>query len=199
MPVNLIAHDTRLEGRTPSASRETFTIQVDDTVALDTFFDQAVNIALVNVGINRLSIMAHGLYVRDMDTTAIQFCSELISFQTVGYFARLRGLVDHIILYVCHAAETEMTSRSEGDQLCRQIAILANAEVTAARERQLYTSTEVCHFFVDCDTTPIEFGDWEGEVVHYGRDGMVLAEYPEIPAPADPAPTHPDPRFTMRR
>jgi len=198
MPVNLIAHDTRLEGRTPSASRDTFTIDVDESTSLEGFFDQAVEIALGHVGILRLSIMAHGLYVRDLDTTAIQFCTELISYQTVHHFGRLRGLVDHIVLYVCHAAETHMTSRGEGDQLCRQIAIAANAEVTAARERQEFTVTERCSF-IDCESSSIEFGGWEGEVVHYGRDGQVIAEFGDDPAPSEPAPTMPDPRFTMRR
>jgi len=199
MPANLIAHDTRLEGRTPSGSRDTLTIDVDESTPLEEFFDNAVELALANVGLNRLSIMAHGVYVRDLDTIAIQFCTEYISFQTAHYFSRLRGLVDHIVLYVCNAAETEMTRRGDGDELCRQIAITANAEVTAARERQEYTSVEVCHFFVDCDTTPIEFGDWEGEVVHYGRDGRVLAEFGEPTRHASPAPTSSDPRFTMRR
>lgn len=198
MPVNLIAHDTRLEGRTPSASLENFTIEVDDSRSLESFFDQAVEIALAHAGILRLSIMAHGLYVRDLDTTAIQFCAELISYQTVHQFGRLRGLVDHIVLYVCHAAETHMTSRGEGDELCRQMAIAANAEVTAARERQEYTSVERCGF-IDCESSPIEFGEWEGQVVHYGRDGQVITEFGDAPAPAEPAPTMPDPRFTMRR
>ena len=94
MAVNLIAHDSRLEGRTPSASRDTFTITVNESTTLDDFFEQALDIAVLHAGIRRLSIMAHGLYVRDLDTTAIQFCSDLISYQTVHYFSRLRGLVD---------------------------------------------------------------------------------------------------------
>jgi len=174
MAVNLIAHDARLEGRTPSASRDTFTIDVDESTSLESFFDQAVEIALGHVGISRLSIMAHGLYVRDLDTTAIQFCAKMISYQTVNQFGRLRGLVDHIVLYVCHAAETHMTRRGEGDELCRQMALAANAEITAARERQIYTSVERCSF-IECESPSIEFGDWEGAVVHYGRDGPVIA------------------------
>ncbi|HMM79640.1 MAG TPA: hypothetical protein PKC65_06435 [Pyrinomonadaceae bacterium] len=197
MAVNLIAHDTRLEGRTPSASRDTFTITVNESTTLDDFFERALDIAVLHTGIRRLSIMAHGLYVRDLDTTAIQFCSDLISYQTVHYFSRLRGLVDHIVLYVCHAAETHMTRRSEGDELCRQMAIIAHAEVTAARERQEYTSVERCSFF-DCESSPIEFGNWEGHVVRYDRDGNVLAEFVEQPNQPDPAPTRSDPRFTMR-
>ena len=198
MPINLIAHDTRLEGRTPSRSRDTLTIDVNESTPLEGFFDHTVEIALGHIGISRLSIMAHGLYVRDLDTTAIQFCAELISYQTVHQFARLRGLVDHIVLYVCHAAETHMTRRGEGDELCRQIAIAAHAEVTAARERQEYTVVETCSF-IDCESSPVEFGEWEGQVVHYGRDGQVLAEFGDAPAAAEPAPTRPDPRFTMRR
>jgi hypothetical protein len=203
MAVNLIAHDTRLAGRTPSSSRETQTIEVDDSTSLDDFFTQAVEIAYGGSGIGRLAIMAHGVYVSSMDTTAIQFCREMISLQTVHHFSRLRGLVDTIVLYVCHAAETSMTRRGDGDELCRHIALESNAEVTAARETQDYTTTESCRFFVDCETSAIEFGDWEGTVVHYGRDGRVLAEFADTrragPGARGSSRSTGDPRFPSAR
>ena len=69
-----------------------------------------------------------------------------------------------------------MTQHGDGDGLCRQMALAANAEVTAARENQAYSQTEVCRLFF-CEESAIEFGDWEGPIVVYGRDGNIISEF----------------------
>ncbi len=176
MPVTVIAHDERLEGRSPVGSASTIVIDVNEETPIADFFDRIVEIFNSNGLIDRLYIMAHGVLVTSEDTSAIMFCREFISYRTVDQFSRLRDKVDRIILFVCHAAESTMTRHGDGDELCRQIALNAHAEVTAAREEQAYSQTETCHVLF-CEESAIEFGEWEGPVVVYGRDGNILAEF----------------------
>jgi hypothetical protein len=176
MPVNVISHDTRLEGRTPATTSSTIAFEVNDETPLSDFFDRAVRIADEHNGIGTLYIMAHGVMVVSEDTTAIAFCREFISFETVHQFARLRDKVDRIVLFACHAAESTMTRHGDGDELCRHIALEAHAEVTAAREDQAYGADESCTLMF-CDESALEFGEWEGPVVVYGRNGNIISEF----------------------
>lgn len=176
MAVNVIAHDRRLEGRAPATNMHSFSIEVSEDTPLDEFFNETAEIADAHGGIDVLYIMCHGLHVIAEDTTALQFCHELISYRNVSEFQRLRGKVDRIVLFACHAAETTMTQSGDGDELCRRIALNAAAEVTAAREVQTYYREEHCSLFF-CEETAIEFGDWEGEVVVYGRDGSIISRF----------------------
>lgn len=176
MSVNVIAHDTRLEGRTPASTSGTITFEVGDGTPISEFFDRVIQISDSHSGIQTLYIMAHGVIVSDEDTTAIQLCHEYIRYLNVHLFSQLRGKVERIVLFVCHASETSMTAHGDGDELCRQIAILAQAEVTAAREVQAYSRTEHCRLFI-CEESAIEFGEWEGTVVVYDRHGNIIAQY----------------------
>lgn len=176
MPASVIAHDRRLAGRSPTASGSTIVLDVGEETPLSEFFDRLDEIADASGRIECLYIMAHGVYVPLEDTTAIMFCRDFISYRTVNQFSRLRDKIDRIVLFVCHAAETSMTSHGDGDELCRQIALISGAEVTAAREEQAYTSAESCTLMF-CEESAIEFGEWEGPIVVYGRDGTIIAEY----------------------
>ncbi len=176
MPIDVIAHDTRLEGRTPAATSSATAVEVSEDTELSEFFDQVISIADNHGGLGTLSIMAHGVTVTGDDTTAIMFCRDLISFRTVHQFERLRDKVDRIVLFACHAAESGMTRHGDGDELCRHIAMHAHAEVTAAREDQAYASSQDC-FLTFCDESALEFGEWEGPVVVYSRDGNIISEF----------------------
>lgn len=176
MPINVIAHDTRLEERTPASTPSAIVIEVDDETPLSDFFDQVVRISDENHGIETLSIMAHGVNVVGDDSTAVMFCREFISYRTVEQFGRLRDKVESIVLFECHAVQSTMTRHGDGDELCRQIAMHAGAEVTAAREDQSYGNSEEC-LLTFCDESALEFGEWEGPVVVYGRDGNVISEF----------------------
>ena len=195
MPVNVVAHDTRLDGRSPISTGSTISFEVDEDTPLIDFFDRAVRLADENGGIGTLYLMAHGVYVVSEDTTAIMFCREFISYQTVNLFSRLRDKVDRIVLFVCHAAESTMTRHGDGDELCRQIALNANAEVTAAREDQAYSQTESCTLMF-CEESAIEFGDWEGPIVVYGRDGNIISEFQNPSAWRGPDGSLHDPRLS---
>jgi len=178
MSVNVVAHDTRLEGATPISTSSTITIEVDDSTHIEEFFDRVVGIADEHGGIGTLYLMCHGVTVLDADTTALLFCHELIAYTTVHHFRRLRDKVDRIVIFACHAAETTMTRHGDGDELCRQIALNASAEVTAAREDQTYSHPSRCAFGVFCyEEGAVEYGEWEGPIVVYGRDGNIIAEY----------------------
>jgi len=198
MPINVIAHDTRLEGRTPVSMGSTISFEVGEETPLSDFFDRLVHIADENHGIETLHILAHGVTVVSEDTTAIMLCHEFISYRTVHQFSRLRDKVERIVLFVCHAAETSVTRHGDGDELCRQIAITANAEVTAAREDQAYSQSESCTLMF-CEESAIEFGDWEGPIVVYGRDGNIIAEFQNPSVWRGPDGELHDPRATVPR
>ncbi len=140
MSINVIYHDTRLEGLTPSSEDGLVTRSVSSTTALVNFFRTCRDIASAHGGIETLSIMAHGVEVlRPTDSGpvmgggyGISFCREGINFDTVGLdlghsaapagatdealgFNLLRGLVDTIVLYVCSiAAVSPDTETAEG-------------------------------------------------------------------------------------
>ncbi len=176
MPINLIAHDTRLEGRTPASTSGTIAFEVGGSTPINQFFERVIRYADNHGGIGTLYIMAHGVIVADEDTTAIQFCREFISYRNIHLFGQLRQKVERIVLFVCHASETSMTAHGDGDELCRQMAMQAQAEVTAAREVQAYSRTEHCVLFF-CEESAIVFGDWEGTVVVYDRNGNLIAQF----------------------
>ncbi len=176
MPINVIAHDTNLIGRTPLSTAGTIAFEVDEHTRMRDFIARTLTIADEHNGIRNLYIMAHGVTVRDERTSAIQFTGDMISFRTIHMFQQLRDKIDRIILFVCHAAETDLTEFGDGDELCRQMAMNAHAEVTAAREVQAYLTVESCQLF-SCEESAIEFGEWEGPVVVYNREGMIIAQY----------------------
>ncbi|MCU0239047.1 MAG: hypothetical protein MUC29_06360 [Pyrinomonadaceae bacterium] len=194
MSVNVIAHDTRLEGRTPTSTSSTITFEVGENTPIQQFFDRVIQISDEHSGIDTLYIMAHGVEVTDLDRTAIQFCQDYISNFNVNLFTQFREKLQEIVLFVCHAAETDMTSHGDGHALCRQMAINAQCKVTAAREVQTYSHDEVCSLF-SCEESAIDFGEWEGTVVVYDRNGNIIAEFNNPSAWHDSAGVIHDPRL----
>lgn len=176
MPINVIAHDTRLEGRTPLSTGGSVNFDVSGDTPISDFFDRVISISDEHDGVQTLYIMAHGVEVPSDDTHAIQFCRDFISYRTVDQFERLRDKVERIVLFVCAAAETTMSSHGDGDELCRQIAFRAHVEVTAAREVQAYSRIERCGLF-SCEESALEFGQWEGTVVVYDSEGNLISEF----------------------
>lgn len=177
MPINVIAHDTRLEGVTPNSTSSTITFEVDGDTRIQDFFDRIIQISDENSGIRSLFIMAHGVHVLDLDTTAIQFCHEFISYLNINLFEQLREKLERIVLFVCHASETDMTAHGDGDELCRQMAHNAQCEVVAAREVQAYSHGNRSCASDWCMEAPLEYGNWEGTVVVYDRNGNIIAEF----------------------
>ncbi len=197
MPIDILAHDTRLAGRTPATTSGRISFEVGESTPIADFFARVLGLADQHGGIGRLFLMCHGVRVLREDTTALQFCRELISYRNVHLFQSLSGRVDRIILFACHAAEISMTRGGDGDELCRRMARNAQVELTAAREDQTYYREEHCRLFF-CEETAIDYGDWEGEVVVYGRDGNVIATFSNPSPWYDERGTIHDPRLEPR-
>lgn len=196
MSVDVIAHDTRLEGNTPSATASAFSFEVDGDTPIQDFFDRCRSIAVESGGIGDLNIMAHGIELMFGGELlgggyGITFCRELITLENTDLFALLADKVRHINLYVCAAAdvspdvhhldvrhpETAGVWRGDGNELCRQIAIRAQCTLTAATEIQAYSGAagagppilgHSLYTFGDMD-----FGEWEGPIVTYDANGNI--------------------------
>lgn len=175
MPVNIIAHDTRLEGRTPVSISGTITFEVGGETSLGDFFERVVRISGDLGGVRTLFIMARGVFVASDDATAIEFCREFISYRTVHLFEQLREKVGRIVLFVSHAAENSMTS-GDDDEMCRRMAIAAQAEVVAAREVQTDAATERGALFF-CEESALDFGEWKGAIVVCDGNGNIVAHF----------------------
>lgn len=177
MSVSVIYHDSRLEGLTPSATPNLITRSVGQSTSLVSFFRTCRDIATANGGIDQLTIMAHGIEVRQETGVVgggygITFCREGINLNTVGIdlrtseapagatdetlgFNLLHGLVDVIVMCVCCIADIspdmdtlEGPMRGNGMELCQRIATAARCTVIASDEVQAYTwTTEVCPTF----------------------------------------------------
>jgi hypothetical protein len=197
MAINVIAHDTRLVGRTPSVTSSALSFEVDEDTPLQSFFDRCRSIAVENDGIDILSIMAHGVELRFGGEVpgggyGIMFCHEYITLQNVDLFALLADKVRHIDLYVCFAAavspdvhhmdvrhpESSGVWSGDGNEMCRQMAIRAQASVTASSDLQAYREAAGAgppvfgyslYTFGDMD-----FGEWEGTVVTYNSSGEII-------------------------
>ena len=197
MSINVVAHDLRLEGRTPAITSSSLSFEVDEDTPIQHFFDRCRSIAYENDGIDILSIMAHGLELRFAGEVmgggyGIQFCRELIRLDNIDLFALLADKVRHIDLHVCFAAavspdvhhadirhpETDGVWSGDGNELCRQMAIRAQASVTASTDLQAFGEAEGAgppvfghslYTFGD-----MHFDEWEGTVLTYNSSGEII-------------------------
>ena len=220
MSVNVIAHDTRLEGRTPLSTSGFVNFEVSDDTSLAEFFERCSSIAEGHGGISTLYIMAHGAEMEFAGHVGggygIIFCRDYIRHDNVEGFSALAGKVEEIVLLVCAAAavsvdfrrvdiarpELSRTFHGDGNALCRQMAISAAAPVTAAREIQAYSTDQHCTTFAGyelyCSSGFIDFGDWEGTVVRYDANGNLIGEWTNPSAWRDDSGIIHDPRIEPR-
>lgn len=198
MSISVLVHDTRLSGRTPLSSSAMVTFEVGEDTPLQDFFNRCRSISYENGGISTLYIMAHGVTMEFGGTIGggygIIFCREFIQRDNVDQFALLARKVENIVLLVCSAAATSFdihhvdlshpelsrTFHGDGNELCQQMAIRAQATVTAATEIQAYSTEEHCSTFAGyefaCEEGVIDFGDWEGTIVTYDPHGNIIDE-----------------------
>jgi hypothetical protein len=196
MPVDVIAHDTRLEDRTPVSLASAITIEVDDEMSLRSFVDRLDRIAEDRHGIGTLYILAQGETDAADDSSSVMFCHDQINDQTVNHFARLGGKVESIVLLTTHEAGSGMNRHGDGEELCRQIALITKAEVTAARNESESVNGE-SRGLTYCDGSALEFGEWEGPVVVYGANGYITAEYQNSGIRRDQSGMVQDPRIEL--
>ena len=197
MSINVIAHDLRLEGRTPAVTSSCVSFEVDEDTPIQQFFDRCRSIAYENDGIGTLSIMAHGLELRFAGEVlgggyGIQFCRDLITLNNVNLFALLADKVRHIDLHVCYAAavspdvhhvdvghpETSEVWSGDGNELCRQMAIRSQVSVTASSDLQAYGENEGGGPPVFGNSLytigDMHFDEWEGTVLTYNSSGEII-------------------------
>ena len=182
MGIDLVVHDKRLEGHTPTGDFQT--MEVDEYTPLHQFVVWTLSTIQCYGTIDRLKLMAHG-YETDDGTLGygMCFCDEGLNNDTVYMLAPLKGLVNVIQLYSCGVANSSsdnMGTETKGDgfTFCRQLAQVTGAWVKASTATQKYTKRINPWHWME-----IDFGDWEGNVYWFSPDGVsVLNASPE----ADP-------------
>jgi len=180
--MKVIAHDRRLEGQVRT-SGDVGVIEVSERTTLSYFTNRFSTLYEANgrAVITKLKIMAHGIVANDDGIRrggyGISFCRENIILDTVEQLRPLRGKVDKIALLVCAAAATSPDVMTEdglldghGQELCSRIARITHAELVASTVRQEYAIGIVVGEHTVHDS-PIEFGEWEGAVLHFDRQG----------------------------
>jgi hypothetical protein len=171
---DLIVHDTRLFGNTPSGDFDAF--DVNETVPLNQFLAAALVTSWRNGGISRLRLLAHG-YENAMNQLGygMQFCKESLTNQNVHLLSLLKGEVNVIQLYSCGVANTqagleETGADGDGFTFCRKMAAVTGAWVKASSALQRYNwfNPNPWHWM------QIDFGDWEGDVYWFSPDGVTV-------------------------
>jgi hypothetical protein len=168
---DLVVHDKRLSGNTPTGDFET--MEVDKLTPLHQMVVWAVNTANCFGGISRLKILAHGFETTEgVLGYGLCLCDEGLSNATVHMMAPLKGLVNVIQLYSCGVANSSsdnMGTESKGDgfTFCRQLAVTTGAWVKASTATQLYWKRLNPWHWME-----IDFGDWEGDVYWFSPDGV---------------------------
>jgi len=172
--MKILAHDRRLEGRARTG-RDIGVIEVDERTTLGYFTNRFSTLFEANgrAVITKLKIMAHGFESPNgRGGYGMQFCRETIILDTVEHLRPLRGKVDKIALCSCSVADTSPDLQTadgimsgNGQELCSRIARITHAELVASTVTQRYSIDGVF------GEHPIEFGEWEGPVLHFDREG----------------------------
>lgn len=104
----------------------------------------------------------------DAGGMGLQLGRENVLHSNVAMWTAIQGKVEHIIVYACAAANTEPGnegSTADGRYLMGALAIHTNAHVYAADRIQWY------HRHGGVPNGRFEFGEWEGELLHFPPDG----------------------------
>lgn len=180
MPTMLV-HDRRLEGSTP-VSMADFSFEVDASCSI-TGLMQSINTS-ANATISRLMIMCHGYESTDTGSASIpmslgfglQLCIEDLTLANVAIISTICNEVENIILYACGPANTQPFAKGtygDGRQFCMEMAAFTNANVYASDVTQYYNNMNYDATRLVCETIPIDFGQWEGNVYRFSPDGTV--------------------------
>jgi hypothetical protein len=179
-----IAHDVRVEGRTPttdSDGKEADWGQVGHTTPLSSFIWCLQESSRRNNGEIRLIIIAHGEASSAGRTKYpsgdgeklpggdIMFCKEHIKVSTVEQLQPLNGMVKGgVELHVCRACMITPGREGrdgDGNLLCSKMARIIGTTVKASSARQKY---------LDRGELGLKTCRWEGTVLTYGPKGDVI-------------------------
>ena len=182
MPTVLV-HDMRLTGPTP-ASLADYNVEVDGKTSVTGLVQSIISVA--SSSISRLLIMCHGYESTSFRNMSIpptmgfglQLCMEDVTLANVSVMNGLKDYIRDIILYACGPANTAPFARGtygDGRRFCSEMAAFTNANVYASDTSQVYNyGTTYDPGKLVCETMPINFGDWEGNVFRFSPDGRVV-------------------------
>ncbi len=177
----VLVHDTRLLGSTPGSLAD-FTLRVNARYPISGMVESVKNGVAENV--SRLLIMCHGYESTDTGSACIplslgfglQLCQEDLTLRNTGIMFGLRDCVQNIILYACGPANTApfaVGTHGDGRQFCSELAAYTNANVYASDATQYYNNVRYDPKRLVCESIPIDFGRWEGNVYRFSPDGRV--------------------------
>jgi len=170
MTIDMLVHDKRLLGSSPQIAANIW--EVDATVPVQHIADWSGKVASDNTNLGRYIIMRHGFEdAAGHGGFGLQLGTENLTLTTVPCFKTLRGLVKVIILFGCGTADVAPgTNHTSGDGawLCTQLAVATQAKVIASSATQYYSYHNSSWSFFN---SPIDFGDWEGDVFEFSPDG----------------------------
>jgi hypothetical protein len=192
----MIVHDRRLLGFTPRGYAFSFIVDRQTRLA------EIIGMVRANGRTRRidtLHIFCHGLAARadlgqQMSTSerhggfGLELGNEGLTLETVARTHAWRGLVGQIVLFACHPAETSggnAGTRGDGRRFCGELCLWTGAEVIGARDEQRYAHIEQDFWSTYVfDSTPLDFGAWEGPVYRFTPDrpeGVVFTPRPHDP------------------
>ncbi|HYM02033.1 MAG TPA: hypothetical protein VET85_03740 [Stellaceae bacterium] len=182
MPNNMLIHDVRLQGRSPTGLAQNI-FNVPQGMSTAHVFSWASAYAGMQSGLDNIYIMCHGYETGVEDPNAelsiyalgygLQLGNPGLTFDNLSLAAGLSGLVSSITLFACGPANTRTgykNSRGDGMRFCGELALLSGAEVIAAVETQYYYHTPSWWDGLMGDDGTIDFGDWEGPVFSFSPD-----------------------------
>ena len=177
MAIDVLFHDTRLEGHTPRPHGWSV-YDVNRETPLEYFIGKCLSESQWHNGIDTLSILAHGNEEGGQLGFGIMFCHEQLLLGTLPYLIPLQDKIQKVIFPVtCGTARSSLPNMSiegvwpgDGHTFCSRMASTLHAEVTASTERQVYHGVH---------SGVIDAGEWEGLVVTYGRDGLLIPDRTE--------------------
>jgi hypothetical protein len=184
MPKNMLIHDYRLVGRSPSGMAQN-TYEVGARVTTAHVFNWAGTYARRQSGLDNLFIMCHGYEsgVEDpfeqVSTYALGYGLALgdpgLTFDNIWAASTLKHHVGTITLFACGPANTRRgwaNTRGDGTRFCGELALISGACVVAAVQTQYYYHTPGWWDRVVGREGEIDFGNWEGSVYSFSpNDG----------------------------
>jgi hypothetical protein len=180
MPTVLV-HDTRLLGPTPRSMADS-SFEVDATSSITGLIQNISNSS--NSTISRLMIMCHGYESTSTGSASIpmslgfglQLCMESLTLRNVSVLNTLNNAINSIILYACGPANTHPFANGtygDGRRFCMEMAAYTSADVYASDVTQYYDNSKYDATNLVCESIPIDFGAWEGNVYRFSPDGSV--------------------------
>jgi hypothetical protein len=190
MAKNMLIHDHRLEGRSPTGMA-TNIYEVAKGVSTAHVFNWAGSYAASQHGLDNLFIMCHGYEAPVEDPYALVSTYALgyglalgepgLTFNNIWCAHAVKPHVAKITLFACGPANTrphwENTS-GDGMRFCGELALISGAEIIAAVQTQYYYDTPTWWQRLFGEDGTIDFGPWEGPVYRFspdtGQAGRVL-------------------------